>query len=282
MSTPKAAAAAAAAAASDPYIGQTITAFEGGIIVKVIEHPREPARAFAYEVTFLLRHPRVVAVAALKPPLHFHPWQGEYIEVLSGAIAVEVDGVESVLTPAHGEREFPRWSHHRLYAPPTEEEEEVVKFKNGPALAAAGSDVDDDEEEEEEEEEDKTVLLLSGEASDEPFRLDTVFFQNWYAYQDQVVVKGERVDLIQVMSMFDAGGSYLSLPRWVPCGRAVARGLGVALGRWLGGLLGYQPFYRRWTSQAAWPLACRKMRQSRFQRRFAAADADVEGRAKTE
>lgn len=66
--------------------------------------------------------------------------------------------------------------------------------------------------------------------------------------------------------MFDAGGSYLSLPRWVPFSRTVALVLGVVIGRWVGGLLGYQPFYQKWTSD--WPLACEKMSRSVFQRRF--------------
>jgi hypothetical protein len=68
--------------------------------------------------------------------------------------------------------------------------------------------------------------------------------------------------------MFDAGGTYLSLPWWIPFGRTVSIVLGTVLGRWIGsGLLGYQPFYRKWTSD--WELACEKMGASVFQRRFA-------------
>lgn len=68
--------------------------------------------------------------------------------------------------------------------------------------------------------------------------------------------------------MFDAGGTYLSLPWWVPFGRTVSMVLGTVLGRWIGsGVLGYQPFYRKWTSD--WELACQKMEASIFQRRFA-------------
>jgi hypothetical protein len=39
------------------------------------------------------------------------------------------------------------------------------------------------------------------------------------------------------------------------------------VGRWLGGMLGYQPFYRKWTTD--WELACQKMETSLFQKRFA-------------
>ncbi|KAK3935420.1 hypothetical protein QBC46DRAFT_271768, partial [Diplogelasinospora grovesii] len=59
----------------------------------------------------------------------------------------------------------------------------------------------------------------------------------------------------------------LSFPWWVPFGRSISLALGVGLGRWLGGLMGYQPFYRKWTTD--WQLACDKMEQSIFQRRFA-------------
>ncbi|KAI1486006.1 hypothetical protein F5X96DRAFT_277011 [Biscogniauxia mediterranea] len=239
---------------ADPDIGRTIIAFEGGITVHVITHPRDPSRLFAYEVVFRLSHPRVAAVAARKPPLHFHPWQEEYIEVLEGRLAVEVDGAERVLGPADGEVCVRPWSHHRLYSPQAKGEKEKSEGEG---------------EREGEGEGEKTRFLLSGQdpAPDTLFRLDTVFFENWYAYQDRIVVAGEKPDLVQVMSMFDAGGSYLSLPWWVPFGRTLSRAIGVVVGRWIGGLLGYQPFYRKWTNN--WDLACRKMEMSIFQRRFA-------------
>ena len=68
--------------------------------------------------------------------------------------------------------------------------------------------------------------------------------------------------------MFDAAGTYLSFPWWVPFGQTISMIMGVVLGRWIGsGLLGYQPFYRKWTSD--WDFACRQMSASVFQRRFA-------------
>ena len=67
--------------------------------------------------------------------------------------------------------------------------------------------------------------------------------------------------------MFDAGASYLALPTWIPLGKHLSRVLGIVLGRWIGGLLGYQPFYRKWTTD--WELACQKMERSLLQRRFA-------------
>ena len=59
----------------------------------------------------------------------------------------------------------------------------------------------------------------------------------------------------------------MSLPWWVPFGRTVSIVSGVVIGRWLGGILGYQPFYRKWTTD--WELACQKMETSVFHRRFA-------------
>ncbi|KAI2465118.1 hypothetical protein F4781DRAFT_410508 [Annulohypoxylon bovei var. microspora] len=226
--------------AKDPYLGLVITAFEGGITTRVITHPSHPDRVFAYEVTFLLQHPRVIAVASQKPPLHFHPHQEEYLQVLEGRLAFEIEGKERVLGPEDGEVGVRPWTNHRLYSPVSEGTETDSKV---------------------------TRFLLSADSTPELFRLDTVFFENWYAYQDQIVVKGDKVDLVQVMSMFDAGGSYLSLPWWIPFSRTIARGLGILVGRWIGGILGYRPFYRKWTTD--WEFACRKMEMSIFQRRFA-------------
>ncbi|KAI2607914.1 hypothetical protein GGR54DRAFT_396669 [Hypoxylon sp. NC1633] len=226
--------------AEDPYLGRVITAFEGGIATRVITHPSHPDRLFAYEVTFLLQHPRVIAVASQKPPLHFHPHQEEYVQVLEGRLAIEVEGEERVLSSEDGEVALRPWTSHRLYSPVAESGEANLKV---------------------------TKFMLSAESTPELFRLDTVFFENWYAYQDRIVVKGEKVDLIQVMSMFDAGGSYLSLPRWIPFSKTLARALGIFVGRWVGGFLGYQPFYRKWTTD--WQSACQKMERSVFQRRFA-------------
>ncbi|KAI1377103.1 hypothetical protein F4677DRAFT_444908 [Hypoxylon crocopeplum] len=203
--------------APDPYLGRVITAFEGGISTRVITHPSHPDRVFAYEVTFLLQHPRVVSVASLKPPLHFHPHQEEYVQVLEGRLALEIEGKEHVLGPEDGEMPVRPWTNHRLYSPVADDTEAELKV---------------------------TRFMLSAESTPELFRLDTVFFENWYAYQDQIVVKGEKIDLVQVMSMFDAGGSYLSLPRWIPFSRTIARALGIL-------------------------SACRKMEMSIFQRRFA-------------
>ncbi|KAK0636787.1 hypothetical protein B0T17DRAFT_504200 [Bombardia bombarda] len=210
--------------------------FDGGVETRIVTHP---GRAFAFEVTFNTANPILVKLAGQKPPLHFHPYQAEYMEVLAGRLMVEVDGHERVLRPEDGEMCVQPWAHHRLYPP---------------ALAPGDRDT-------------RTVFLLSGDETPEVYKLDLVFFTNWYAYQDEVFLRGKRLDLVQVMSMFDAGASYLSLPWWVPFGRSISRALGIAVGRWIGGLLGYQPFHRKWTLD--WETACQRMETTMFQRRFA-------------
>lgn len=91
--------------------------------------------------------------------------------------------------------------------------------------------------------------------------------ENWYYYLNDVIMNNVKMDIIQLMSvsvaqrpfenhkrepcglwciqMFDAGGSYLSFPSWVPFGRYTSRIIGIVVGRWLGGALRYQPYYRK-------------------------------------
>lgn len=178
--------------------------------------------------------------------------------VYEGALAVEVEGVEQILRPGDPEFVLRRGVNHRLYPP----RDETSKDPN-----------------------EKVCCVLSAERIEGSFTLDLVFFENWYAYQEQVVVHGVKMNLIQVLSVmfdpnemdsmnlilksqiFDGGDSYLTLPWWVPFRRLVSRGMGIILGRWIGGLLGYQPFYKEWTTD--WELACEKMESSLLQKRFA-------------
>ncbi|KAI0850550.1 hypothetical protein F5Y00DRAFT_232639 [Daldinia vernicosa] len=224
----------------------TFTGFEGAISTRVMNHPH---RSFAFEVTFDLAHPRLIALGSQKPPLHFHPYQEEYVQVLTGCLAVEVNGREVILSPSDGEFCLRPWVDHRLYPPPIPSQD---------AQKEAASTLDS-----------TTKFLLSGQQTLKAFKLDNVFFQSWYAYQDEVVIGGKKVDPIQVVSTFDAGGSYLSLPWWVPFRHRISQAVSILVGRWLGGLLRYQPFYREWLTEENWQLACEKMESSYFQRRFA-------------
>ncbi|KAE8375367.1 hypothetical protein BDV26DRAFT_17740 [Aspergillus bertholletiae] len=215
----------------------------------ITQERRIPPLIFAIEVTFdLAKWPR--ALRNIKPPKHFHPHQEEYLEVLEGELCVEAGTREYTLTPQTGKFCIQPWVNHRLYPPPQLllDDDDAVSSGRGRRIIR---------------------FLLSGQDTPEVFKLDTIFFMNWYAYQEETVVVGKKVDVIQVMSMFDAGGSYLSLPEWVPFGKTLAMGLGILLGRWIGGLLGFQPYYRQWTRDSDWDLACDRMEQSLLQRRFA-------------
>lgn len=92
------------------------------------------------------------------------------MEVTEGRLAVEANGLVTILTPESGVLEVKPWVNHRLYPPPVTDDP-VTKF------------------------------ILSGSDTEESYKLDGVFFQNWYGYQDQVVLGGESLDLLQVMSV---------------------------------------------------------------------------------
>lgn len=164
--------------------------FEGAVKGRVIKHP---TRAFAVEVTFYLDHPRLVKLGNQKPPPHFHPFQEEYFTMLEGEMALEIEGEERVLRPEDGEFCVKRWTNHRIYPPAS------AFTESGPK---------------------KAVCIASGEQSFSNFQLDFLFFENWYAYQDLLVVKGEKPDLIQIMSVSPHEGA----------GHSVAN-LSAALGR---------------------------------------------------
>ncbi|KAK1758963.1 hypothetical protein QBC47DRAFT_336533 [Echria macrotheca] len=224
----------------------TVTAFEGAITTSLL--PFDTADlAFSFRIVFRPRHPRL-ANAPGKPPMHFHVHQDEYLRVLRGALVLEMDyGGERVVRPRDGDVVVPRGEHHRLYTLP-------------PPTGGGGEEEEGDDVEEVE-------VLLWGEQTESAQKLDLIFFENWYAYQEKVVVGGEGVSLLQVLIMFDAAGTYLSLPRWVPFRVPLAKIMGVVGGRWIGSLMGYQPYYEDWTTD--WDLACETMETSWFWRRFA-------------
>jgi len=215
---------------------QVITVLDGAISTRVIHHPD---RSFAFLVTMDLV--KGVSFFSQKPPVHFHANQDEYIQAVEGKIGLEVEGRELVLTPGDPEYCIDAWANHRSYPIDPERQEpgcKIVKF------------------------------LLSGDKTTELFQLNTLFFENWYKYQDETVQKAGNISFIQALSIFDAGGTYMSFPRWIPFGQRVSQTMGIVVGRWLGSLMGYQPFYRRYSTD--WDLACRQMESSFFQKRFAA------------
>ncbi|KAL4794821.1 hypothetical protein BDV19DRAFT_389721 [Aspergillus venezuelensis] len=235
--------------------------------------------AFALRVTFTRSlWPFKCLSSSPLPPLHFHPYQSEYIRVLQGALVVEIEGQlhrlsagsssdsdsgpgnpgdsgsgsgsgSSPNAPAASDAiEIPPWKAHRFY-PPADfgGVEQIVLLLAGTEPTSAGEPELD---------------------RDSACRLDAMFFENWYAYQQDVWRRGGgALSTLQAMAMFDAGGSYICIPAWIPFSKPCAVALGVVLGRWLGGILGYQPYYKDWTSN--WDDACRRMRRVIWWRRFA-------------
>lgn len=81
-----------------------------------------------------------------------------------------------------------------------------------------------------------------------------------------------------ILQMFDSGHSYLSPPWWVPFRGFVGLWVGIILGRWIGGLMGYAPYYPEWTSD--WQGACDHMEQTWVHKRYAIRDAQEKARHK--
>jgi hypothetical protein len=76
--------------------------------------------------------------------------------------------------------------------------------------------------------------------------------------------------------MFDAGDTYPSPPAWVPFRTFLSIWLTIIVGRWIGGLLGYAPFYPEWTTD--WEAACVQMERHWTQQQFAKRDAQEKAR----
>lgn len=124
-----------------------------------------------FECIFELDHPRFVQLKDQKPPMHFHSSQHEFMQVLEGRLCYEVEGRELVLTPEDGEVCIEPWTHHRLLpTPPTD----------GPSGR-------------------RSVFMLSSTDSDQVFKLDDIFYENWYSYQEEFIIHGGSLSLLQVL-----------------------------------------------------------------------------------
>lgn len=67
------------------------------------------------------------------------------------------------------------------------------------------------------------------------------------------------------LKIMDGGDAYTPAPAiFGPFRRTIGYWTSVAIGRWLGGLLGYKPFFKEYTTD--WDYAVAKMRGSFFQR----------------
>lgn len=66
--------------------------------------------------------------------------------------------------------------------------------------------------------------------------------------------------------MLDAGGHYTPAPAWMPFRLFFGYWTSVIIGRWLGGLLGYKPFFKQYSTD--WEFAVMKMKSSFWTRRL--------------
>lgn len=104
------------------------------------------------------------------------------MQVLEGRLCYEVEGQEHVLTPKDGEVCIKPWTHHRILPmPPTD----------GPSGR-------------------RSVLTLSSTDSDQVFKLDEIFYENWYSYQEELIIHGGSLSLLQILVVSTGGNSEFS------------------------------------------------------------------------
>lgn len=130
-----------------------------------------PDREFAFHVTLDLEKGK--DFLKQKPPLHFHTSQDEYIQVLEGKAILEYGGLEIVMTKDSPPFTIAAWQNHRTYPlEPEAGDGDVVKF-----------------------------LLSADKIPQKAFKLNTLFFENWYRYQEEVLLSSGKFDLLQILSV---------------------------------------------------------------------------------
>ncbi|KAF2501078.1 hypothetical protein BU16DRAFT_546460 [Lophium mytilinum] len=166
------------------------------------------------------------------PPTHFHQFQTEYFKVEEGICIVEINGVPRNVTPDDEEISCKPGNVHAFYIHPDSPE--------------------------------KMTILLSASDTGMDYQLDRVFFENWYGYWHDALLYRGGLDLIQTLQIHDAGDHYTPAPAWMPFRTFFGYWACVIIGRWLGGLLGYKPFFKEYTTD--WDFAVSKMKGNFFTR----------------
>lgn len=167
------------------------------------------------------------------PPMHFHQFQTEYFKVEYGICVVEINGVPQIVTPEDEEISCKAGNIHQFYIHPDSPE--------------------------------KMTVLLSASDPGIDYQLDRVFFENWYGYWHDALLYRGGLDLIQTLQIHDAGDHYTPAPVWMPFRRFFGYWACVIIGRWIGGLLGYKPFFKEYTTD--WDFAVAKMKGNFWTRR---------------
>ncbi|EEP75427.1 predicted protein [Uncinocarpus reesii 1704] len=168
------------------------------------------------------------------PPPHLHRYQTEYFKVTQGLMGVNINGKIYKKTPDDPEFSVPANVFHGFFRHPE---------SRGPM-----------------------TVVLSASDSGRDYKLDRVFFENWYGYWHDAMIYHGGMNYIRWLQIYDAGDAYPYVPKWLPCRKTASYYWGVVVGRWLGGLLGYKPFYKEYTTD--WDYAVEKMRSHFWQRRL--------------
>ncbi|KAI2730814.1 hypothetical protein CBS147332_2666 [Penicillium roqueforti] len=228
----------------------TIVKFGGLLTTEFLEPP--PGRCFLFRQTYRhtiegsipenLRKLINSADRPKGPPPHFHQFQTEYFRAGQGVLGIAVDGVVRRITPEDGEISVKAGSVHNFFIHPDSPESMTV--------------------------------YLSASDSGNDYQLDRVFFENWYGYWHDALLHDGGIDWIQFLAIQDGGDAYTPAPAWVPFRRQVGYWTCVIIGRWIGGLLGYKPFFREYTTD--WDFAVAKMKGSFFQRHLVHAAFEEE------
>lgn len=103
------------------------------------------------------------------PPLHFHQFQTEYLQVESGIMGISVDGVVKKVTADDGEMTVKAGSIHQFFIHP--ESPGPMTF----CASAADSGID--------------------------YQIDRVFFENWYGYWHDALLHDGGLNLIQYLTV---------------------------------------------------------------------------------
>lgn len=107
-----------------------------------------------------------------KPPLHFHASQDEHFQVVEGKAILEYDGRSNVISKDSPPFIIRSGKSHRTYPLEPEAGGHVIKF-----------------------------LLSADKVPQKAFKLNTLFFENWYKYQEEVLLKNGTFNILQVLSV---------------------------------------------------------------------------------
>ncbi|KAF2822309.1 hypothetical protein CC86DRAFT_425947 [Ophiobolus disseminans] len=106
--------------------------------------------------------------------------------MLEGKLYVDVKDERIRLTPSHGELEVPLWCRNR-----------VIPLPPSRCPGADGA-----------------------------YILDAILHENYYQYMDQeLALGGDGISVIQVLCIFDRGGSCLALPKLLPFSLILSRAM---------------------------------------------------------